>query len=176
MNGDEILRSQLLALLKGGNAHMGFDEAVANFPMEFINQRPPNVTYTPWHLLEHIRRTLHDILEFVRDPNYVSPEWPVGYWPAPNASATPEQWNQTIQSFHADMKAIEDMVADPNTPILAELPHAPGYTMLREVLLVADHNAYHIGEFAILRQVMGTWPPDSNHPVAVDLSQFPPFL
>ncbi len=176
MNGDEILRSQLVALLKGGNAHMGLDEAVAGFPMEFINQRPPNVTYTPWRLLEHIRITQWDILEFVRDPKHISPDWPVGYWPAPDASATPEKWNQTIQSYHADLKAIVDIVEDPNTKILAELPHAPDYTMLREILLVADHSAYHIGEFAILRQVMGTWPADRDKPMAVDLTQFPPYL
>ncbi len=176
MNGEEILRSQLLALLQGGNAHMGIDDAVADFPMEFINQHPPNVTYTPWHLLEHLRITQFDILEFVRNPEYVSPQWPEGYWPAPGASATPERWQQTIDAFKADLQAIQDIVQDPGTQILAELPHAQGYTMLREILLVADHNAYHIGEFAILRQVMGTWPAERGKPLAADISQFPPYL
>ncbi len=176
MTADEILRKELLALLGGGNAHMNMDEAVADFPLEFINQRPPNVTYTPWHLLEHLRITQWDILEFVRDPQHVSPEWPLGYWPAPDALATPEQWRHTLEAFRADLQAMREITQDPNTRILAELPHAPGYTLLREILLAADHNAYHIGEFAILRQVMGTWPAGHDKPVAADLSQFPPYL
>jgi hypothetical protein len=160
MASDSVLRDQLLALLKGGNAHMEFDEAVADFPDEAMNQIPPNVSYTPWHLLEHIRRTQNDILEFVRDPAYVSPPWPVGYWPKPGEKATRERWDQTVADFHSDLKAFEAILEDPKVNITAELPHAPGYTLLREALLIADHNAYHLGEFAILRQVMGTWPKD----------------
>lgn len=160
MASDDVLREQLLALLRGGNAHMGFSEAVADFPQAAMNQTPPEVTYTPWHLLEHIRRTLNDILEFVRDPSYVSPPWPEGYWPKQEEHANPEQWEQTIRAFHADMQAFEAILEDPQVNITAELPHAPGYTLLREALLIADHNAYHIGEFAILRQIMGTWPKD----------------
>lgn len=157
----DLLREQLLALLRGGNAHLPFEEAVADFPMGAINTRPPNVPYTPWHLLEHLRLTQWDIVEFIRNPKHISPEWPKGYWPAPSARTDPPGWEKTIADYCADKDALEKMVADPHTDLLAPLPHAPGYTILREILVVSDHNAYHIGEFAILRQVMGTWP--ENH-------------
>ncbi len=158
MSNDKVAREQLLALLRGGNAHIGFDGAVADFPVAYINSKPPNVPYTPWHLLEHIRIAQWDILEFIRNPEHVSPKWPEGYWPSPDEQADEAKWQQTIDDFRADMKAIQDLVTDPNTDLFAQIPHAQGYTIFREILLVADHNAYHIGEFAILRQVMGTWP------------------
>ncbi len=158
MEPSDVLRKQLLMLLRGGNAHMPFDEAVANFPVEAMNRMPPNGSYTPWHLLDHLRRTQKDILEFIRDPDYVSPPWPEGYWPGKDEQADKAQWHQTIAQFRADMKTLIELVEDPQTDLTADLPHAPGYSILREVLTVSDHNAYHIGEFAILREVMGTWP------------------
>ena len=158
MESDQVLREQLLALLRGGNAHMPFEQAVADFPMEAINRCPPKVSYTPWQLLEHLRITQWDILEFIRDPQHVSPSWPEGYWPNPQAQASPQQWQATIEQFKADHAALEALVEDSSRSLTAELPHAPGYTLLREILVVSDHNAYHIGEFAILRQVMSTWP------------------
>ena len=157
MDSDARLREQLLQLLRGGNAHLTFEQAIERFPLEHINARPPKVTHSPWQLLEHIRIAQWDILEFVRDPDHVSPEWPSGYWPAEDVQADPPAWQTTIESFRADMLALEEMVRDPATDLHTDLPHAEGYTVLREILLVADHNAYHIGEFAILRQVMGTW-------------------
>ncbi|HLF89973.1 MAG TPA: DinB family protein [Anaerolineales bacterium] len=160
MNTDQVVRNQLLYLLRGGGAHMNLDQAVADFPMQHINTFPPNVPYTPWQLLEHIRLAQWDIIEFVVNPSHVSPSWPEGYWPAQDAKAIEADWFNTIQTIRQGLKQLENLVADPKTDLYAELPHAPGYTILREVLLVADHNAYHIGEFAILRQVMGTWPVD----------------
>ncbi len=158
MPDDQVLRRQLLQLLTGRNAHYTFDDAVADFPLGAINQRPPNVPYTPWHLVEHLRIAQWDILEFMRDPDHVSPEWPKGYWPDPQDTTNPAGWQQSLDRFRADLAAVVVMVEDETLDITAELPHAPGYTYLREFLLVADHNAYHVGEFAILRQVMGTWP------------------
>lgn len=160
MESDAVLRKELLALIHGGNAHMSFDEAVADFPLEAINKRPPHVSYTPWHLLEHLRITQWDILEFIRNPMHVSPDWPVGYWPAIDAQADQAAWETTVRRFRLDLSALEDIARDPNLPLTKPLPHAPGYTIFRELVLVGDHNAYHIGEFAILRQVMGTWPAD----------------
>ncbi len=154
------LRKQLLELIAGRGAHMPFDEAVAGFPNDAINQRPPNVPYTPWHLLEHVRIAQWDILDYIRNRSYLAPSWPDEYWPAPEATATPEQFAQTIESFRADQRALRDLVADPATDLLAPIPDTPGHTILREVRVVGDHNAYHIGEFAILRQVMATWPAD----------------
>lgn len=155
-----ILREQLLRLLEGKDAHMSFEEAVADFPDDAINTRAPNVAFSPWQLLEHLRITQWDILEYVRVPGHVSPDWPVGYWPAPEALATSEQFAATVASFGTDQAALRALVGDPTTDLLAVLPGTPGHTILREVRIVADHNAYHVGEFAILRQVMGTWPAD----------------
>ncbi len=157
MEMDTVLRDQLLHLLRGGNAHLSFDDAVTDFPMDAINTRPPNVPYTPWHLLEHLRITQWDILDFIRNPHYQEITWPDDYWPAPDAEADAAAWKQTLAAFRADLKAIEAIASDPQTDLAATIPHGDSQTILREILLVADHNAYHIGEFAILRQVMGTW-------------------
>jgi len=154
----DVLREELLELVDGQGAHMPFDEAVADFPADAMNRRPPGVPYTSWHLLEHIRIAQRDILEYVTNRAYLEPSWPEEYWPARDATATPEQWAATIAAFRADQRALRDLVADPATDLLATLPGTPGHTILREVRLVGDHNAYHLGEFAILRQVMGTWP------------------
>jgi hypothetical protein len=160
MNDNDVLRAQLLALLGGGNAHMGFEAAVADFPLEHINRKPSNVGYTPWHLLEHLRLSQWDILEFVQNPDHVSPPWPSGYWPDPEQEADGARWQQSLDQFRANLAAVQALAADPETDLFGPIPHAPGYTIFREILLVADHNAYHVGEFAILRQVMNTWPAD----------------
>ena len=157
MDGLAVLRAQLLAQLRGGQAHMGFEDVVANFPLELINTRPPHVPYTPWHLVEHIRISQWDILEFVRNPDHVSPEWPTGYWPDPASRATPAQWKQTLSAFRQDMRDVEALASDLSIDLFSIIPHGTGQTILREILLVADHNAYHIGELGILRQVMQAW-------------------
>ncbi len=157
-DSDAVLRKQLVALLRGGNAHMPLEDAVADFPMEAINRQPPNVPYSPWHLLEHLRLTQWDILDFIRNPKYVYRQWPEDYWPAPGEQADAVKWQETISRFKADQDSLASIVQDPATDLTADLAHAPGYNILREILVVSDHNAYHIGEFAILRQVMGTWP------------------
>jgi hypothetical protein len=158
MTADETLRADLIRLLQADDAHMTFEDAVADFPPDAINRRPPNVDYTPWHLVEHLRLTQWDILEYVRNPAWVSPDWPIGYWPDPSAEATPAEFAASVARFLADRAALADLVADPAWDLLAPIPHTPGHTLLREVRICADHNAYHVGEFAILRQVMGTWP------------------
>jgi hypothetical protein len=161
MPTDDRLRADLIRLLQADDAHMSFEDAVADFPDDAINRRPPNVGYTPWHLVEHLRLTQWDILEYIRDPKFVSPEWPIGYWPNPPTKATPAEFAASVAGFLADRSALGDLVADPASDLLAPIPHTPGPSLLREVRIVADHNAYHVGEFAILRQVMGTWP--ANH-------------
>jgi hypothetical protein len=157
MESDKVVREQLLFLLRSGNAHMNFDQAVADFPIQNINTKPPNVTHTPWYLLEHLRIAQWDILEFIRDPKHVSPTWPEGYWPPENENADQSKWEKTISDFHTDMETLQNMVVDQQVDLYAPILHAPDYTILREILLVADHNAYHIGEFVILRQVMDNW-------------------
>lgn len=154
---DDALRQHVLNLLRGGQAFMPFDDAVADFPLDRINERPPQVPYTPWHLMEHLRLTQRDILDFVRNPDYKEKQWPKEYWPAPDAVADATLWAETLARFRADFAAVCALVADPATDLGATIPHGDGQTVLREALLVADHNAYHTGEFAILRQVMGAW-------------------
>jgi hypothetical protein len=156
---DVALRHQLAQLLDGVGAHMPFDEAVADFPDDAINRRPPNVEYTPWHLLEHLRLTQADILDYVTNERYVEPSWPADYWPDRDATATREVFDQTIGDFRADLATLRGLVLDPARDLFAVIPGTPGHTLLREARIDSDHNAYHVGEFAVLRQVMGTWPP-----------------
>jgi len=155
---DQTLRQHLRALLQGKGAHMSFEDAIANFPENLINVQPPHVPYTFWHLVEHMRIAQWDILEYIRSPQHVSPEWPTGYWPAKDTQADIAQWLDTIRRFRDDLNALEAMLADPSVDLLAPIPHGyDGHTILREILLVADHNAYHTGELAILRQVAQGW-------------------
>ncbi len=158
MNTDQTVRDELLFLLRGGHAHMPFEAAVAEFPPEHFNTCPPNVPYTPWHLLEHLRRAQWDILDCIRTPHYQALSWPEDYWPERSELADEAAWNATIAGFLADRQALKELVLDPSSDLAGDIPHAPGYSILREILVVSDHNAYHTGEFAILRQVMGTWP------------------
>jgi hypothetical protein len=158
---DLVVREEVLHLLRGGNAHMSFADAVRNFPMEHINTKFPGGTYTPWHLLEHLRLTQWDILDFIRNPAYQEREWPREYWPPQDQEATEEDWQLTISTFVADGQTLQALAENSATDLYARIPHGTGQTILRELLLVADHNAYHIGEFAIARQMMGTW--DKDH-------------
>jgi hypothetical protein len=160
MNFDQSLRQHVLNLLRMRGAHLTFDDAVADFPEAHINTFPPNVPYTFWHLLEHLRIAQWDIVEYVRNPQHVSPQWPVGYWHPREAKANLEAWNRSIEQFRQDLKAMQEIVSNAETDLLAPIPHGyDGHTVLREALILADHNAYHVGELAILRQVTGTWSP-----------------
>ena len=154
------LRRQLVQLLRGGQAHMTFDAAVADFPAWAINQRAPNVGYTPWHLLEHLRITQWDMLRYIEDPTgHVSPDWPVGYWPDPAAETDEAGFARSVAGFVADLRAMEAIALDQRRDLDAILKGTPGHTPLRGLMIIGNHNSYHVGEFAALRQVMGTWPP-----------------
>jgi alkylation response protein AidB-like acyl-CoA dehydrogenase len=156
----DAVRRQLQELLEARGAHLPFDAAVEAFPAEAINARPPNVTYTPWHLLEHIRFAQADVLDYIRNRGYLAPAWPDEYWPAPGATATPETFRESVEGFRADRAALLEILADPSRDLLETIPGSPGHSIVREIRIVGAHNAYHIGEFAILRQVMGSWPAD----------------
>ena len=158
MDSQQPLRDQLVALLQGGHAHMGFAEAVADFPPAMINTRPPRVPYTFWHLVEHLRLTQADILDYVANPDYRAPSWPEDYWPPREAEATWADWQASVAAFQRDLNALVALVADEGTDLFALVPSNPAHNLLREALLVADHNAYHIGELGILRQVTNAWP------------------
>ena len=158
-----VVRKELLALLQGGNAHMEFDEAIDRFPLEHINRKAEQIPYSPWHFLEHMRITQWDILEFIRNPKHISPDYPEGYRPRASRRADEARWKSTIRGFREDLIALEEIVRDETIDLFGPIPHARGYTVFREILLAADHNAYHIGEFALLRQVMDLWPADNRY-------------
>ena len=136
---------------------MSLADAVEGFPPAKFNDKFPQGEYSAWGLLEHIRITQNDILDFSTNPNYQDKAWPKAYWPDPATAATSADWRRTIALFHQDQQALVDLVNDPQTDLFVKIPHGTGQNILKEILVVADHNAYHVGEFAIMRQVMGTW-------------------
>ena len=156
-NQDQLLRNHVLELLKGGHAHTTFQAAVADMPAKLRGKKAADLPYTAWMLLEHLRIAQWDILEFSRNPKHVSPEWPKGYWPESEAPPRASDWDKSVSSFQSDQKALQKLVAHPKTDLYARLPWGDGQTVLREALLVADHNAYHIGQLVTLRRLLGAW-------------------
>src|SRR5581483_8133640 len=156
-DADASTREHLIWQLKGGMAHAPLRAVVADFPMDQINTKFPNGEYGAWALLEHIRRGQWDMLDFIRNPDYKEQKWPDDYWPARDFVATEKDWRETLAAYEADLQALQDIVADPTTDLHAKIPHGSGQTIFREVLQVVDHMAYHLGEFAIMRQVMSNW-------------------
>ena len=154
---DDVLREHLLYLLKGGGAHLSFEDAIADLPEDLRGANVEGVPHTPWRLLEHMRIAQWDILEFSRNPKHVSPKFPDGYWPDSDAPPTANAWDECVEAFRADLKAMQDLVANPATDLFAPIPHGDGQTILREALLVADHNAYHLGQLVVLRRCLGAW-------------------
>jgi hypothetical protein len=151
------LREHLLYLLRGGGAHLDFEKAVAGLPPELRGVRPVDLPHSPWRLLEHLRIAQWDILEFCRNPRYVSPPFPEGYWPKGDAPPDPGAWDLSANAFRADLRAMEALVSDPASDLFTPLPHGQGQTLLREALLVADHNAYHLGQLVVVRRLLGAW-------------------
>ena len=153
---EQHIRGQLVNMLTVGQAHMMFEDAVCNFPPDEINARAANVEYTFWHLLEHLRICQWDILDYIRNPNYKELTFPDDLWPAREAATDLSGWQKTIQQFLSDRAEIIAIINDPQTDLYSPIPHGyDGHTILREILIVADHNAYHIGEFGILRHIRG---------------------
>jgi uncharacterized damage-inducible protein DinB len=153
----DSLRQHLLDLLRGRNAHADFDSVTADFPARLRGVKPPGAPHTAWQLLEHMRIAQWDILQFSRAAKHKSPPWPEGYWPKTAAPGNAAAWNNSLRSFRADLKAMAKLVADKNTDLHAKIPHGTGQTILREALLVADHNSYHLGQMVLLRRLLGTW-------------------
>jgi hypothetical protein len=155
---DLALRQHLLYLLEGGGAHAKFDDIVAGIPLDLHGQKPTGLPHSAWMLLEHLRISQWDILEFSRNPKYKSPEWPNGYWPKTDAPPSTAAWDASIKDFRKDLKAIKHLVENPKTDLFARIPWGDGQTILREALLVADHNAYHLGQLVDVRRLLGIWP------------------
>ena len=161
MDRDALLREHVLYLLRGGGAHLDIEKAIADIPAEVRGAKPDGIPHSPWRLLEHVRICQWDILEYSRDPDHVSPEYPSGYWPEDDAPPDEAAWDKSVEAFRGDLKAMQDLVADPDADLLKEIPHGlPGHTILREALLVADHNAYHLGQLVIVRRALGAWSDD----------------
>ena len=154
---DAALREQLATLLNGGNAHATFDQAVDHFPVERAGIRPNGSPHSAWELLEHLRTAQHDILRFSQSADYVSPAWPEGYWPAAPAPAKAGDWAESARAFHNDLAAFEALVRDPARDLNERFSWGDGQTLLRETLVLADHNAYHLGQLILVRRLLDAW-------------------
>jgi DinB superfamily len=154
---DASLRKHVIELLRSKGAHADFDQAIEGLPEELRGARVKEVPFTPWRLLEHLRLAQWDILEFSRDLRHKSPKWPEGYWPEGDAPPSAAAWDSSVAGFRRDLAEMVKLVKDPSNDLFTPIPHGQGQTLLREALLVADHNSYHIGQFILLRRLLGAW-------------------
>jgi len=156
-NNDHALREHVLYVLQGGGAHLDFEQAIVGIPEEMRGAKVSGCPHTPWKLIEHLRICQWDILEFSRNPEHVSPDFPDGLWQQDDAPPNAEAWDNCVNALRSDHQQMVDLVADPETDLFAPIPHGTGQTILREALLVADHNAYHLGQLVFLRRCLGIW-------------------
>ena len=154
---DRDLREHLVKLLMGGDAHADFAKVIADFPGELRGKTPKWAEHSAWELLEHIRIAQWDILEFSRNSAYKAPKWPDEYWPSSEGPPDPKAWDRSVNDFCEDLKAMCALVGDEKTDLFARIPHGDGQTILREALVVADHNSYHLGQIVLLRRLLGVW-------------------
>jgi len=157
-NPDLDLRRQLVNLLKGGQAHVHFSDALHDFPLRKRGMLAKGLTHTAWQLLEHARLAQWDILEFSRNPEHVSPDWPEGYWPKTPVPPSQAVWDNSVRDFHYDLLQMIALVENPKIDLYAPIPHGQGQNILREALVLADHNSYHLGQLVDLRRALGIWP------------------
>lgn len=153
------LRKQLLALLRGGQAHVSFEDAIKDFPAELRGTVPPILPYSAWQLLEHLRITQRDILNFSAPPTggYHPIKWPDDYWPKSSEPPSPEAWDRSIAAIRDDLKKFEELIQKPEADLYKPFRWGDGQNLLREALLIADHTAYHLGELIVLRRLLGAW-------------------
>ncbi len=157
-NHDQALREQLVALLKGGGAHVHFMDALDGFPEAKRGTFVEGLAHTGWQLIEHVRIAQWDIVEFSRDPKHVSPGFPEGYWPKTPVPPDQAAWQKSVEAFQQDLQEMIKLVNNPKTDLYMVIPHGDGQTILRQALLLADHNAYHLGQLIDLRRALGAWP------------------
>ncbi|MFZ0800771.1 MAG: DinB family protein [Terriglobales bacterium] len=156
-NHDQSLRQHLLELLQGGHAHATFDAVIANLPANLRGKKPAGYPHSLWMLLEHLRLAQWDILEFSRNPKYSAPKWPDDYWPKSAAPPSAAAWNASVKKFRADLTTTQNLVKNPRTDLFAKIPWGDGQTILREVLLLADHNSHHLAQMIDIRRLLGAW-------------------
>ena len=152
------LRDHVLELLRAEGAHASFEDVVADWPEDLRGVRMSGLPYTAWQILEHMRIAQWDIIEFSRKPKHVSPEYPDGYWPSEEEPGSAEDWETSARTFTADLGQMKALVEDESLDLFKPFAHGSGQTLLREALLVADHNAYHLGQLVVLRRLLGAWP------------------
>jgi len=157
MSHDKTLREQLVKTIDWNEAHADFHAVVNDFPAELRGRKPDGFPYSAWQLLEHIRLALWDILEFSRDARHKSPKWPEGYWPNTAEPPSKDSWDKSVKAVTEHLDAMRKLITDPARDLFGPLPHGTGQTLLRQALLVGDHNAYHLGQLVLLRKVLGTW-------------------
>jgi hypothetical protein len=155
---DSVLREQLKELLAGKEAHVDWDSALKHVPEKLRGEKPAGASHSLWELLEHARIAQWDILEFSRDPKHKSPDWPSGYWPKHSAPDNAAEWDKSVKAFQHDREELVKLVMNPKTDLAAKIPGGSGQTILREALLVADHNSYHLGQFVLVRRLLHSWP------------------
>ena len=155
---DTDLREHLARALGWADAHMSLDDAVADLPAPLRGRKPKGLPYSPWQLLEHIRITQWDILDFCRNPKYEEIAWPDAYWPKSPTPPSDDAWEASVARIREDRAALEALVRDESIDLAARIPHGTGQTYLREILLVIDHTAYHMGELIVVRRLLGAWP------------------
>jgi hypothetical protein len=149
-----IIQQELIKCLNGAQAHIPCLKIIQDFPSEKINTPIDEVPYTAWQIVEHMRLTQRDILDYMKDPDYKEPDWPQGYWPAKDKTATTDDWNNSIKQFHEDLKSLEEIIMDPQTDFTAPLVHNPKHTIFREILIIGNHNSYHGGQLLIFKRVL----------------------
>ena len=154
MKKPDLLRQHVINLLTKAEAHAELESSIQDFPVKLRGVKPEGAPHTPWQLLEHIRIAQWDILEFSKNGKHKSPKWPDDYWPKTEAPPDEHAWDKSVKQVLADLKAISDLVSDPEKDLLAPIPHGDGQTLLREALLVADHNAYHLGQLVMVRRIL----------------------
>ncbi len=157
MQKDKALREHLVELLKGGHAHADFETAIKDLAPNLRGKTPKDAEHSPWQLLEHMRIAQWDILEFIRNPDHVSPEFPEGYWPKSQTPTNKTAWDKSATAFRADHNALIKLVENESTDLFSKIPHGDGQTALRELLLAADHTAYHLGALVLVRRLLGAW-------------------
>jgi hypothetical protein len=153
MDSSNDLRKRLIYALQGKGAHLDLEKVLQNFPSEFRGKTILHLPYTAWQLLEHMRIAQWDILEFSRDANHISPKWPEGYWPQEKTPPNDTAWDTAVSQFFHDLNALQDLVSNPSTDLHKKIPHGSGQNILREAILVLDHNAYHLGQLVLIRKI-----------------------
>lgn len=154
---DRQLREQLRSVLSWRDAHVGFDAAVDGVPPRLRGTAPKGLPYSPWQLLEHLRITQHDILDFCRNPDYEGRRWPQDYWPPAAEPPNDAAWDASVAAFRRDREALGRLAEDETVDLFDRIPHGSGQTYLRELLLVADHTAYHVGQLVVVRRCLDAW-------------------